>query len=197
MGRSWAVPLIVLVILAGCSGMRATRNILPVADQDVAILPRARGIAATKDDISVVVAPLQDVKELDGFGILIINESPNWISFKKEDFVLIQSGEARYPMSDAQVSSRLGSGYRPTMPGDLNIDIFEWRRDVNLIDSREHRIMDQDKKLSIMSGTKDKIFVYFKTRDDSAPIQLIIPNIHNEAKNQRTRFSFKFSIEKS
>jgi hypothetical protein len=193
LGKFW---VIVLVVLAGCGGMRATRDILPVAEPDVVILPRSRGVGATKDNISVAVIPLQDVKDLDGFGVLIVNESPNWISLKKEDCMLIQSGEVRYPLSEAQASSRLGSSYKPRMPGELNIDIFEWRRDINMMNSRDLKIMDEDEKLSIMRGTKERIFLYFRTRDDTAPIQLIIPKLLNEATEQRTLFSFKFAVER-
>lgn len=196
MRRFWVVFLILLV---GCGGLRATRDISPVAGSDVTVLPQTKGLAATKDDISVVVVPLHDVKELDGFGVLIVNESSHWISFKKEDFMLIQGGEARYPVSDTQVFTRLGGGYKPSMPGELSTDIsVAWdRQDINMMRSRGLQIMDEDKKISVMGGTKEKIFVYFKTRDDTSPMQFIIPSIYNEATNQRTRFSFGFTVGKS
>ena len=195
MGRFW---IILLIVLAGCGGLQTTRNILPMAEPDVTILPRSNGVAATKDDISVVVVPLQDVKELDAFGLMIINESSNWIYLKKEDFMLIQGGDVRYPVSDEQVSSRLGGGYKPSMPSELSADIYyNWRPDVNIMRSRGLSVVDDEKSLSIMRGTKEKIFLYFKTRDDMSPMQLIIPNIYNETRDQRTRFSFKFSIEGS
>ena len=195
MGRFWVVML--LIFLAGCSGMHATRNILPVAETDVTILPRAKGVATTKDNISIAVVPLQDVKELDGFGLMIVNESSNWISFKKEDFILIQSGEVRTPVSDTQVTTRLGSSYKRSMPGGINVDLFEWRQSINSRRSRGLRIMDDEKRISIIGGAKEKLFLYFKTRDDTAPMQLIITNIQNESTKKRTRFSFKFEIEKS
>jgi phage-related protein len=187
-----------LIVLAGCGGLYATRDILPVAGPDVTILPRARGVAATKDNISIVVVPLQDVKELDGFGILIVNESSHWISFKKEDFMLIpEGGEARHPVSDSQVYARLGAGYKPSMPNGLNVDIYEWRPNVNSRDSRGLQVVDKDEKLSIMGGTKEKIFLYFRTQEGTAPMRFMIPNIYNEATKQRTLFSFKFAVEKS
>jgi hypothetical protein len=169
-----------------------------VAEPDVTVLPRTRGIAATKDNISIAVVPLQNVKELDGFGVLIVNESSHWVSFKKEDFMLIQSGEARYPVSDAQVYSRLGSGYKPSMPSGLAQDIYyEWRPSVNERTSRGLGSVDKEKTLSIIGGAKEEIFVYFRARDDTAPMQFIIANIYNEATEQRTRFSFKFTVEGS
>jgi hypothetical protein len=193
-GRFW---IVLLIVLTGCGGLHATRDILPVAEPDVTVLPRTKGAAATKDNISVIVVPLQDVKELDGFGIMIVNESSHWVSFKKEDFMLIQSGEVRYPVSDTQVYTRLGGGYKPTMPSGLNVDIFEWRPSVNERSSRGLGSVDKEKTLSIISSAKEKLFLYFKTRDDMAPLQFIIPNIYNEATKQRTRFSFRFTVEKS
>jgi hypothetical protein len=61
--------------------------------------------------------------------------------------------------------------------------------------SRGFQIVDEEKKLSVMGGTKEKIFLYFKTRDDTSPMQLIIPSVYNEATKQRLRFSFGFVIE--
>jgi hypothetical protein len=196
--RFW---VLLLIILTGC-GLNTTRRILPVADQDVAILPRTRGAVVTKTfegrsgGVSFVVVPLERVKEMDAFGILIVNETSNWISFKKEDIMLIQSGEARYPTSDTQVYSRLGGGHKPSMPNELNADIYyDWRPSVNTMVSRGFQIVDEEKKLSVMGGTKEKIFLYFKTQSDTSPMQLIIPNVYNEATKQRLRFSFKFVIE--
>jgi len=191
--RFWAV---LLVFVTGGAGVNATREIVPVAESDSTILPVTKGVAATRDDISVVVAYLKDVKALDGFGVMIVNETSHWISFKKEECVLIQSGEVRRPLDDPQVAARLGGSYKPKMPEGLAGDISEWRRDVNSRVSRGFKVSDEDKTLSIISGTRETVYLYFNTREDTAPIELIIPNIYNEATKQRTRFSFKFVVEK-
>ncbi len=192
----FGVVLLIIAVLAGCAAMRATRDIRPVIGQDETALLMTDGVAATKGNISVMVVPLADVKELDAFGVMIINESSNWVSFKKEDFVLIQSGNASKPASDTQVTTRLGANYKPTMPNGLNTDVFQWRRNVNTMKSHGLRIVNDEKKLSVMGGSKEKVFVFFRTRDDTAPLQLIIPNIYNEKTKERTRFSFKFTVEK-
>lgn len=197
--RTWMASLItILFILAGC-GLNATRTILPVSEPDLTFLLRAKGIAAVKDKIAIAVVPLPDVKELDGFGILIANESKNWISFEKKDCVLIQGGEAQQPMTRSQVVSRLGGSYKARMPNDLSADIYRWRQGINLMRKRAREIdaIIEDKKISIMGGTKETIYFYFSTQGNMAPMQLIIPNIYNEATGQRTRFSFKFSVEKT
>ncbi|MFC1718965.1 hypothetical protein ACFL6S_35265 [Candidatus Poribacteria bacterium] len=199
MSRAWAVYLItILLILAGC-GLNATRTIVPVPEPDLTILLRTKGIAATKGEISIAVVPLPDVKELDGFGILIANESKHWISFEKKDCVLIQGGEARQPMSKSQTVSRLGGSYKASMPNELSADIYRWRQSVNLMRKRA-REMDsiiEDKEISVMGGTKETVYFYFSTQGNMAPMQFIIPNIYNEATGQRTRFSFKFNVEKT
>ena len=200
MSRSWVIPLVtLLVILAGC-GLNATRTILPVAGPEMVFLPRTKGIAANKDNISVVVVPLPDVKEVDGFGVLIVNETTHWISLEKKDCILIQGGEVKQPMSKTQVSARLGGSYKASMPNDLSMDIYGWRRSINLRSSsrsRKLKIMDEDEKISIIGGTKETIYLYFSTQGNEAPMQLIIPGIYNEATGQRTRFSFSFTIEKT
>jgi hypothetical protein len=189
--------IILLIILAGC-GLRATRDILPVPNPDVIVLPRVKGIAATKESISIAVVPLPDVKELDAFGVIIANESPNMLTFSKEDCMLIQSGQVRYPLTDNQVYKRLGSSYQPSMPSGLNMDIYAWRQSVNLRSSRGlEGMIKEEKRLSIMGNAKEKIFLFFKTQDDMTPLQFRIQNIQNETTGQRTWFSFKFNIEKS
>lgn len=196
MSKFWLITVVcLLIVLVGC-GLNVTRNIVPVVETGVTMLPRTKGLAASRDGVSLIVLPLQDVKELDGFGVVVVNETPNWVSFKKEDFILIQDGKGRRPLTDNQVNNRLGSAYKPKLPDEINVDIFEWRRDVNVITTRDLNIIDEDKKISVMSGTKDKFFIYFTTLDSIAPMQLIISNIYNETTKQRTRFSFKFTIEK-
>ena len=189
--RYW---VILLVVLTGC-GLNVTRTIVPVPDQDSVFLPQSKGIAATKDDISVVVVPLPDVKEADAFGVLIANESSHWISFNKKDFVLVQSGKVRHPMSDAQINAAMGT-YKPKMPSQLNADIFDWRRSINLASPRGSRVIDKDKTISVIRGAKETVYVFFRASDDLSPMQLIIPNIINGDTGTRTRFSFKFIITK-
>lgn len=193
MRKIW--PIILATLLIGC-GLNTTRNINPLPEPDVPLLPQSKGLAANKDNVSIVVVPMQSVKELDAFGVMIINESSNWISIRKEDCILIQGGEARYPLDDKQINARMGSGYKPSMPEQLKVDVFYWRPSVNSLNSRDLKIIDEDKKISIMGGTKETIFLHYKTTDSIAPMQLIIPSIYNETTKQRTRFSFSFNVEK-
>ena len=199
MNRYWAIfPAVFLAILTGC-GLNATRTILPVAEADITVLPRSNGVAANRDGISIVVVPLASVKELDGFGVIIANETTHWVSLEKKDCILIQGGDAKQPMTREKVSARLGSSYKAALPKELSIDISGWRRSINLRRSRSRKlkILDEDEKISIMGGTKETIYLYFNTQGEEAPMQLIFPNIYNESTGKRTRFSFKFSIEKT
>jgi len=198
-GKFWWAILV--IFLAGCSGLNATRNIIPVAESESTILPRSKGLASAKDNICIVVVPIQDAKEMDAFGVVIVNETSHWVSFKKEDFILIQSGEATKAATPSQVKTRMGGTYTPRIPEMLNMDIFDWRPSINERTSRNISKniseAENDMKISIIGGTKEKFYLYFKTRDDIAPMQLIIPNVQNEATQKRTRFSFKFNIEES
>ncbi len=197
--KLWAIPLIFL--LAGCGSFGAGRNIVPVLSPDMTYLQHTKGVAMTKNNISVVAVYLQDVKELDGFGVMIVNETPNWISLKKEECILVQNGQAIKPLKDSKALSRLGAGYKPSMPDELTADIYEWRREVNLKSSRgkktiDTKVIDEDKKMSIITGSRETIFLYFSTQGSTAPMQLIIPNIYNETTKERTSFSFGFVLEK-
>ena len=194
MNKLWAILLIFL--LAGCGGLGSTKNIVPIPDPEMTYLKRTKGVAITKDNISVVAVYLQDVKELDGFGVMIVNDSSNWIRLKKEECMLVQNGQVLHPLKDNKVLSRLGSSYKFMMPGELNVDIYEWRRDVNVKSFVDSKVVDEDMSISIIAGSRENIFLFFNTQGNTAPMQLIIPNIHNEATNQRTNFSFRFVLEK-
>jgi len=197
--KLWAI-LLVSVLLAGCGALNATRNIVPVPDDTMTVLKRTKGVALEKNKIVVAVVPLADVKELDGFGIMIVNETPNWLSIRREECMLIQDGKISYPIDNDKALSRLGAGYKPKMPAELNADIYEWRRDINTISSRgsntNTKVVDEDKKISIITGSRETIYLYFSNQGNKAPIQIILPNIFNEATKEKTSFSFKFEIAK-
>lgn len=194
MNKLWVIPLIFL--LAGCGSFGATRNIVPVPEPEMTYLKNTKGVATTKNSISIVVAPLHDVKEIDGFGVMIINDSSNWISLKKEECMLVQNGQALKPLKNTKVLSRLGANYQFQMPTELTSDIYEWRRDVNTKSSVDTKVVDEDQTISIISGSRENIYLFFSTQGNTAPVQLIVPNIYNETTKQRTSFSFRFEFEK-
>ena len=201
MNKLWAI-LLVSALFAGCGALNATRNIIPIPDESMTVLRRTKGVALEKNNIVVAVVPLPDVKDLDGFGIVIVNETPNWLSIKREECMLIQDGKITYPLDNDKALARLGAVYKPKMPGDLSADIYEWRRDINTISSRSSsnakvtKVVDEDKKISIITGSKETIYLYFNNQGNTAPIQIILPNIFNEATKEKTSFSFKFEIAK-
>lgn len=201
MNKLWAI-LLVSALLAGCGAFNSARNIVPVPDENMTVLKRTKGVALEKNKIIIAVVPLPDIKQLDGFGVMIVNETPNWLSIKKEECMLVQDGKVSYPLEDAAALARLGSDFKPKMPGELSADLYEWRRDINTISSRSSskskagKLIDEDKKISIITGSKETIYLYFNNQGNKAPIQIILPNIFNEATKEKTNFSFKFEIAK-
>jgi len=193
--KLWAIFL-VSIFIVGCGGFRSTRNIVPLPNEEMTILKLSNGVAMTKNRISVAIAPIQDVKELDVFGVLIVNDTSNWISVKQEECMLVLDGKAVYPMETKTALARLGTGYKAKMPTTFTADVFEWRKDINNRSSRSSKVVDEDKKVSIVTGSKDTIYLYFSTQGSNAPMQLIIPNVYNETTKERTSFSFKFEIQK-
>lgn len=195
MNKLWAIFL-VSIFIVGCGGFNSTRSIVPLPNEEMTILKLSNGVAMTKNGISMAVAPIQDVKELDVFGVLVVNDTSNWISIKQEECMLVQDGKAVYPMETKTALARLGSGYKAKMPNTFIADVFEWRKDINNRSSRSSKVVDEDKKVSIVTGSKDTIYLYFNTQGSNAPMQLIIPNVYNETTKERTSFSFKFEIQK-
>jgi len=194
--KIWAI-LFISILIAGCGALNAARNINPVQDENVTVLKRTKGAAMEKNNITVIVVPLQDVKELDGFGIMIVNKTPNWISIRKEECMLVQDGKVIYPIEHEKAMARLGAGYKPKMPNELNADIYEWKKEINTMKSRTNtKVVDEDKKISIITGSKDTIYLYFNTQGNTSPMQIIIPNIFNEATKEKTSFSFRFEVTK-
>jgi hypothetical protein len=119
--------------------------------------------------------------------------------------MLIQDGKITYPLDNEKALSRLGAAYKPKMPVDLSADIYEWRRDINtIVNSRSSNTntkmvdveISEDKTISIITGSKETIYLYFNNQGNTAPIQIILPNIFNEATKEKTSFSFKFEIAK-
>lgn len=195
MNKLWAI-LLLSIFLMGCGGFRSTRTFIPLPNEDMTVLTATKGLVTTKNNISVAAVPLQDVKELDGFGIVIINDTQSWISVKQEECMMIQDGKVAYPLETDKALARLGTGYKLKMPNEFNADIFEWRKDINNRSSKSTKVVDEDKKISILTGSKDTIYLFFSTQGNMAPIQLIIPNIYNGTTKERTNFSFKFEIQK-
>lgn len=197
--KLWAI-LLLSILIVGCGGFRSTRNIIAVPSEEMTILKRTKGAATTKNNISVAAIYLSDVKQLDGFGVVIVNETSNWISIKQEECMLVQNGEVRHPIENTLALARLGSGYKPKMPNELSVDVYEWHKDINTrkssVSSVNAKVVDEGKKLSIIAGSKENIFLYFNNQGNTAPMQLLIPNIYNETTKERTSFSFKFEVQK-
>ena len=195
MNKLWAI-LLVSIFFVGCGSFRSTRNIAPLPSEEMTTLRRTKGVAMIKNDIAVVVVYLQDVKDLDGFGVMIVNETPNWVSIKQEECMLVQDGQVKYPLDNKKALARLGTGYKQKMPGELSVDVYEWRRDINNKNSKGSKVIDEDKKISIITGSRENIYLYFNTQGSTLPMQLIIPNVYNETTKERTSFSFKFEVQK-
>ncbi len=194
--KIWAV-LLISIMIVGCGSLSGSRNIIPVPDENITVLKRTKGVAVEKNNIIVIVVPLKEVKEFDGFGIIIVNKTPNWISIRREECMLVQDGKVIYPLDQDKALARLGAGYKPKMPSELNADIYEWRREVNTIKSRAStKVVDEDKKISIITGSKETLYLYFNTQGNTSPIQIILPNIFNESTKEKTSFSFRFEITK-
>ena len=75
------IAFLLLATTLGCSALQPVQ-IVPQFDAEAVILPQTGTVIYEKDGITAMAVPLNDVKAVDAFGILIFNRTSNWVSFK-------------------------------------------------------------------------------------------------------------------
>ena len=102
------IAFLLLATTLGCSALQPVQ-IVPQFDAEAVILPQTGTVIYEKDGITAMAVPLNDVKAVDAFGILIFNRTGNWVSFKRKDCQLLdQAGNVTKPIDKSQES--FGSG---------------------------------------------------------------------------------------
>lgn len=189
-------PLL-LLLLVSCSAFETTK-IVPLTQPDTVLLYESNSLAASKDGISILAVPLNDVKEVDAFGVIIVNQTNHWISFYKKGCVLLdQSGGHAKPLEKSQLNVYLNKNFEPKMPLSLNSEVFRWRRDIILKGDIGPIPVEDINKTSVLAGKKSQFYLYFKKQSLSSPLlTLIIPNITNESSGEKTTFTFRFEVKK-
>jgi len=184
-------------MIIGCGGLKTTK-IVPIFDPEATILPQAGAIAYVKNGIIAIAIPLNDVKEVDAFGVVIVNRTNHWISFKEKDcWLLDQSGKGIKTIDESQRSFYLKKD--PELPPEFPAEVFRWNRSIRVTGSGFAALPREDvEKTTIMPGRKKQFFLYFKKQStQSSKIRLIIPKVHNDYTGKDTIFVFKFKVEKS
>ena len=130
-----SLQLLVILLLAnlGCSTLQntfetafQTERIVPVFDPEATILMRSGSVAYIKNEITAIAVPLNDVKAVDAFGIIVFNSTDHWISLRQKDCSMLdQSGKVYKPIHRSQHTFYLGKNFTPKMPPEFREDFRE------------------------------------------------------------------------
>ena len=81
-----------------------------------------------KNGITAIAVPLNNVKEVDAFGIIVFNSTDHWISLRQEDCSMLdQSGKVHKPIHRSQHTFYLGNNFTPKMPPEFREDFRDNR----------------------------------------------------------------------
>jgi len=193
------IILLIFVIFTTINcGSFKTIKIVPVVGPEVQIFPRTDAAGIVKDGLIAIVVPLNDVKEVDAFGVIIVNNTDHMIHFKKNKCVLLdQGGSSSNPIPKKQESLYLNKNFKPKLPLTFKEDIFNWKHGSVWVGDSGGIPLNDVEKTQILPKLKRQFFLYFRKRSVSASrLTLIIPNVYNEMEGKKTTFLFKFEVQK-
>ena len=180
----------------GCSAFQ-TERIVPIFDPEATILPRSGTIAYVKNGITAMAVPLNDVKAVDAFGIIVFNSTDHWISLRQKDCSMLdQSGKVHKPIHRSQHTFYLGKNFSPKMPPEFREDF----RDNRVLRSMGDLVplpTEDIEKTTVMPRRRVQFFLYFHKRSvESSNLRIIVPKVHSEFADTETTFVFKFELQK-
>ena len=202
-----SLALLAILFLAnlGCSTLQTafqtafeTERIVPIFDPEATILPRSGTVAYVKNGITAMAIPLNDVKAVDAFGIIVFNSTDHWISLRQEDCSMLdQSGKVSKPIHRSQHTFYLGKNFRPKMPPEFRED-FRENRVLRSMGDPVALPSEDIEKTTIMPRRRIRFFLYFHKRSiKSSNLRVIVPKVHSEFTDTETTFVFKFEVQKS
>lgn len=199
---SLSLQLLAIIFFAnlGCSTLQTafqTVRIVPVFDPEATILPRSGTIAYVKNGITAMAVPLNDVKAVDAFGIIVFNSTDHWISLRQEDCSMLdQSGKVYKPIHKSQHTFYLGKNFTPKMPPEFRED-FRENRVLRSMGDPVPLPTEDIEKTTIMPRRRVRFFLYFHKRSlESSNLRVIVPKVHSEFTDTETTFVFKFELQK-
>ncbi len=193
-----SLQLLTILLLAnlGCSAFQPIR-IVPVFDPEATILPRSGAVVHVKNGITVMAVPLNDVKEVDAFGIIVFNSTNHWISLKQKNCSMLdQSGNVAKPIHRSQLSFYLGKNFNPKLPPEFRQD-FRENRALRVMGDPVALPREDIERTTIMPKRRVQFFLYFHKRSiKSSSLRIIVPKVHSEFTETETTFVFKFRVQK-
>ena len=196
LGRTIVVLLLASTIL-GCSALQPVQ-IVPQFDAEAVILPQTGTVIYEKDGITAMAVPLNDVKAVDAFGILMFNRTGNWVSFKRKDCQLLdQAGNVTKPIDKSQESFFLGKSFKPKLPPEFTMELFRHDGTLRAAGSSVALPREDIERTTIMPNHRTQFFLYFRKRSiKSTSLRVIVPKVSNDFEDTESTFVFKFEVVK-
>lgn len=197
--------LVLATSLVGCAKIRdATNNflrperIVPVFDPDATITPQTGTVIYVENGIVAMAVPINDIKNVDEFAILIYNRTDHWISFKQEDCrMLDQTGNIIKQLDKSQQSFHIPRNYKPKLPPEFAADIFRYDKTIRVQGGPPILPSEDFKKTNVMPKNKSQFFIYFPKRSaKSKNLRIIVPGVTSEFNDHQTTFVFKFRVQR-
>ena len=191
------VMLQVVATVFGCSALQPVQ-IVPQFDAEAVILPQTGTVIYEKNGIAAMAVPLNDVKAVDAFGILMFNRTGNWVSFKRKDCQLLdQAGNITKPIDKSQESFFLGKNFKPKLPPEFTMELFRHDRTLRAAGSSVALPREDIERTTIMPNHRTQFFLYFRKRSiKSTSLRVIVPKVSNDFEDTETTFVFKFEVIK-
>ena len=192
------------ISLGGCAKIRNVAAdlfrrewIVPVFDPNATIMPQSGTVIYVENGIVAMAVPLNDIKNVDAFGILLFNKTNHWISFKKEDCQMLDySGNIVKQLDKSQQSFYLKKN-KPKLPSEFATDIFRWDKTLRVQGGPPVLPIADFKKTNIMPQNRSKFFIYFPKRSSkSTNLRIMVPGVTSEFNGQQTTFVFKFKVQR-
>ncbi len=198
-----SILLITSISLTGCGKFGGFMKDLfrpelkvPVFDPNATITPQSGAVIYEKNGIVAIAVPLNDVKNIDAFAIILYNKTNHWISYKKEDCKMLdQSGNITKQIDKSQESFYVKK--KPKLPPEFNADVFRYDKAIRI--QGDHAVLPTEdfKKTTIMPKHRSDFMVYFPKRSSkSNDLRIIVPGVTSEFNNQQSTFVFKFRVQR-
>ena len=188
---------LLLAAIPGCSALQPVQ-IVPQFDAEAAILPQTGTVIYEKNGITAMAVPLNDVKAVDAFGILMFNRTGNWVSFKRKDCQLLdQAGNVTKPIDRSQESFFLGKNFKPKLPPEFAMELFRHDRTLRARGDSIALPREDIERTTIMPNHRTQFFLYFRKRSiKSSSLRVIVPKVRNDLEDTESTFVFKFEVRK-
>ena len=172
--------------------------IVPVFDPDAHIMPQTGTVGYVKNGITAMAVPLNDVKAVDAFGVIIYNRTNHWISFKKEDCQMLDgTGNVTKPIDKSQESFYLKKNFRPKLPPEFGAEVFRWDKTLRVQGAPAVLPREDLERTTVMPGQHTRFFLYFRKRSiNYSNLRIIVPRVTSDFNEQQTTFVFKFKVQR-